>query len=685
MHKAIFITAFIILLFLQPVFADQEYHYAEDLLLRQDISNSVVITQTGNRFFIDHFDITLKLFPQSDDRQNIVNTDFDPEPVRQTSEVFFHWDKPTILNLGFSTSTTIKTSGKYPTLITDKVNFPLNHISSEALPYLEFTENINGNGDITGLASMLANNEDDLFMVEFALADWVNKNIKYNLSTITSEVNQPSSWVLDKRYGVCDEITNLFISLNRALGIPARFVSGIAYSDSILFTEKWGNHGWAEVYFPSHGWVPYDVTYNQLGYIDATHIALYKGIDGSDSSVEYSSVGRDYSFSQQGLEFNTQILDKGLKRSSITKVRLDVQEDPVAIGSYNLITVTVTNNNPYYVTDWFTLGKTTDLEIISQSQQRIALPPKTKTTLLWLVKVKENLDPDYYYTFPIVILDSLGDETKTNFVVKNTAEWFDKDYMSQFITVEKPYKTLSIDCNVPKLILLNNTAEATCFSSDQLLVCHEGDCQRGEKFTFDLDTSNIGVFTYKLNSADRIYFMTYKVSDISNIEITSISFPKEVNFGERETIYVRLNKTSWASPKNITLIVDHDLFSNKWSMDSINAEHLFEVTIPTTHLTLGKNTLKATVTYTDNTGQQKEVSKQTYTKLINLTFLEKVKVFFNTMGASLDKHLDKQAEKLHEKGIPESKLVVIVGEMIITLAIIFTIQRIYHKFNPRQN
>ena len=58
----------------------------------------------------------------------------------------------------------------------------------------------------------------------------------------------------------------------RSIGIPARFVTGTASSGTIA--EGWGNHGWAEVYFPEKGWIPWDVTFGQYGWVDSSHLKL---------------------------------------------------------------------------------------------------------------------------------------------------------------------------------------------------------------------------------------------------------------------------------------------------------------------------------------------------------------------------------------------------------------------------
>ena len=56
--------------------------------------------------------------------------------------------------------------------------------------------------DIIELASKLIEGEDDLFVVVHKLAAWTKNNINYNLSTLTAEVSQKASWVLENRQGV---------------------------------------------------------------------------------------------------------------------------------------------------------------------------------------------------------------------------------------------------------------------------------------------------------------------------------------------------------------------------------------------------------------------------------------------------------------------------------------------------
>ena len=121
-------------------------------------------------------------------------------------------------------------------------------------------------------------------VIVFKIGEWTKKNIKYDLSTLTESVSQKASWVLKNKEGVCDELTNLFISMLRSVGIPARFVTGMVYTN---MESSWGNHGWAEVYFPGKGRVPWDVTFGQFGWVDPSHVKLDDDVDSGESSVNY--------------------------------------------------------------------------------------------------------------------------------------------------------------------------------------------------------------------------------------------------------------------------------------------------------------------------------------------------------------------------------------------------------------
>ncbi|UCE09513.1 MAG: transglutaminase domain-containing protein [Candidatus Thorarchaeota archaeon] len=60
--------------------------------------------------------------------------------------------------------------------------------------------------------------------------------------------------------GDCDEFADLFVALNRAVGIPARRVVGHFYR-----SEEPEPHAWSEVYLQRLGWVPVDPALGSYG------------------------------------------------------------------------------------------------------------------------------------------------------------------------------------------------------------------------------------------------------------------------------------------------------------------------------------------------------------------------------------------------------------------------------------
>lgn len=73
----------------------------------------------------------------------------------------------------------------------------------------------------------------------------------------------PITDILDKGGGVCQDFTHLAIAVLRSLGVPSRYVSGLAHSDTDHHLRGASQtHAWAEAWFPQTGWVGIDPTNN---------------------------------------------------------------------------------------------------------------------------------------------------------------------------------------------------------------------------------------------------------------------------------------------------------------------------------------------------------------------------------------------------------------------------------------
>ncbi len=68
--------------------------------------------------------------------------------------------------------------------------------------------------------------------------------------------------MVNEGHGDCGQVSLLYISLMRSLGVPARWESGW-----MLHPGEVNLHDWAEVYFEGIGWLPVDVSFGR--YINA--------------------------------------------------------------------------------------------------------------------------------------------------------------------------------------------------------------------------------------------------------------------------------------------------------------------------------------------------------------------------------------------------------------------------------
>jgi transglutaminase superfamily protein len=94
---------------------------------------------------------------------------------------------------------------------------------------------------------------------------WVHDSIKPRVTFGVPSAIQ----VLNARTGDCNEHTQLFVALARAVGIPARVTAGLAYLDG-----KFYYHAWPEIRL--NDWVAVDPTFGQFP-ADAAHLRFVVG------------------------------------------------------------------------------------------------------------------------------------------------------------------------------------------------------------------------------------------------------------------------------------------------------------------------------------------------------------------------------------------------------------------------
>jgi transglutaminase-like putative cysteine protease len=94
--------------------------------------------------------------------------------------------------------------------------------------------------------------------------------------TAQTEAGTAAAEAFALKRGVCQDLSHIFISAARSLGIPARYVGGhFRRADGVV--EQEAGHAWAEAFVPDLGWVGFDPA-NGICPADA-HVRIAVGLD----------------------------------------------------------------------------------------------------------------------------------------------------------------------------------------------------------------------------------------------------------------------------------------------------------------------------------------------------------------------------------------------------------------------
>ncbi len=641
---------FVMLLLLIPFAAGQQgqIYGSSGLDVLLNISSSARIVPKSSSYSIDYLTVNLTFIPKDDVQQEILDIIASPEPDFAEDSALFRWDNPK-RRVSFFLASEVETSSN-PLKVMRKVQFPLEDVG-EYYEYTLPTENIDSDDeDIIRLASGLAAGEDDEFVVVSKLAQWSQENIEYNLSTLTADVSQKASWVLENRQGVCDELTNLFIAMNRALGIPARFVSGVSYTESPLFPENWGMHGWAEVYFPGTGWVPFDVTYGQFGYVDPSHIKLRSAADVADGHTVYSWRGSNVDVLPDALDADAKIISIGKPQSPPFGLSISVANDDVGFGSYNLVEVTVKNLKPYYAAEKVIHAKTEGL-MVEDEERSIVLEPFGEKKLFFLIKVKEGQDRRFVYTYPLLAYTSLNLTVRSEFRSSSSSPVYPREYFARISGAEQQPLSSSIR--------LNCSADRAWYYIDEVSRISCVARNSGNVFIENLDvcvdscrTVNLGITqSAVLNFSKRFQFagpqkilvtasnselsrnvaLETAALDIPHISIAGLDYPETVKYNDDFSINFLLDRNSVSAPSGTLVVLSRGRLSESWRYDNFTDRNI-TFAMRGKDLDEGMNSFELDVSYQDGRGRKYGEKRQFSIILSNVTFFQRIAIFFRNIG-----------------------------------------------------
>lgn len=146
------------------------------------------------------------------------------------------------------------------------------------LEYLTPTELTTVDDELTQTAASLAASRPPA-QAALAIAEWVRENVEYVPGSTGVRTSAQEAWQLRK--GVCQDIAQLTCGLLRAVGVPARYVSGYLYPRTdaeVGDTVAGQSHAWVEWW--AGDWTGFDPTNGSS--VGRRHVLVARGRDYTD-------------------------------------------------------------------------------------------------------------------------------------------------------------------------------------------------------------------------------------------------------------------------------------------------------------------------------------------------------------------------------------------------------------------
>jgi len=620
-----------------------DYSDVDETLLNLNIHSSFEIEPSGIDPTISTATITMELYPATDYRQELVY--LDTQGTAQNNQIIFTYKNPSISKHTFSYDAKVRVKNEFKA-ISKKIPFPLetgyeysNTEYTKPTEYMDFDKDER----IRNTATQLATGEDDLYVIVYKLSKWVTDNIEYDLSI--ADTVEKASTTMTQRKGVCDEATILFIAMARSLGIPTKYVSGVAYTN-LENINDWGAHAWAEVYFKDYGWIPFDFTYQQYGFVDASHIKLKDSGDANEPSVKYEWMGHDAELTTQDLVINTAALSvTGDKENpiSISARPLHTMTGP---ESYNAVEVTVKNlKNNYFTTNLY-LSKTPS--IVGKNNQVILLKPLEEKKLYWIIYSNLTIeDPSKYYIYTLEA-SSLHISDEKNYTVRAKEVVYSiSDIQEEISQLQKEsemdenkqiifscsnknsfydYEPVIVECNIInngnlqnnlKLCLIDDCETFNLANKDQKYKKYSFFMTDAKKYSIKAILENKNIY--------KVIPIEFEVIKRPKINITITSKPSLIDYDSWYGIQFRIDKDSTLYNTNVTFTLND--YSQVWYIDTFEVPREYKITLKADNVKSGNNSFYIDVAYHDANGNLYNTRYSDYIIVNKLKFFQKIKYY----------------------------------------------------------
>ncbi|NCN64477.1 MAG: transglutaminase domain-containing protein [Candidatus Altiarchaeum hamiconexum] len=329
---------------------------------------------------------------------------------------------------------------------------------------LEKTGNVKWNEKIKKTAENITNNWHDSnkdiedAVKAFRIAKFVYEYVTYDYN---SEILSAED-VFNYGQATCMGYTNLFIAMCRSVGIPARAVGGIAYTN-----KGFERHSYAEVFIGKQ-WIPIDPTFLQLP-ADASHVAFYRDNEARGINVELKWLGKNVSH-------------KGTISAKFISL---TDESPIDGWLFNKnltgensvmpITVELTNKKNFYV---FGICKISSLLKADKDEKIFYISPYEKKNLTFKVFVPELNEGFLYFPSVNIRCNNLNLTAKFTVDTDKTGNIYNGVVIENINTHSKEIDLKNLneesENRVNVSIIVQNTDKTISISENKTVVVEKG-------------------------------------------------------------------------------------------------------------------------------------------------------------------------------------------------------------------